>query len=148
MQVSIDMKMGRLLEIRVKSGFRSAAEVDAMFQQLEAVLAAKMPPAAGGTHAGRKHVTIADWRQCVLMSSDAAARLQEGMRRTNPNVLRAAALASPNSPSAVMQFLRIVRASQHEGRRLFFEDLEVLHWLTEVLTPSEAARLRVFLRER
>jgi hypothetical protein len=119
-----------------------------MFRELETVLAAKMPPAGPGAQAAAKHVTIADWRQCVLMSGEAATRLQQGMAHTNPNVLRAAALASHDSPSAVMQFLRIVRDSQHDGRRLFFEEAALIQWLGEVLTPSEAARLRVFLRER
>jgi hypothetical protein len=148
MHVTVDMKMGRLLEIRVKSGFRTAADVEAMFQRLEVVLAEKMPTAGAGTQAAQKHVTIADWRQCVLMSTDAAARLQKGMTQSNPNVLRAAALASQDSPSAVMQFLRIVRDSQHEERRLFFDDVQLFQWLSAVLTPTESARLRVFLRER
>jgi hypothetical protein len=148
MHVSIDMKMGRLLEIRVKSGYRTRAEVDAMFQRLEDVLAAKMPPTPADAQAPLKHITVVDWRQCILMSTEAAARLQEGMARSNPNVLRAAILASHDSPSAVMQFLRIVRDSQHEGRRLFFDDVDLVRWLAEVLTPTEAARLRVFVRER
>jgi hypothetical protein len=146
LHVSVEMKLGRLLEIRVKSGFRTVADVDAMFQQITVVLAANMPAAAPG--AAQKHVTVADWRQCVLMSGEAAARLQEGMAQTNPNVLRAAALASKTSPSTVMQFLRIIRNSDHEDRRLFFEEVPLLQWLAQVLTPIETARLRQFLRER
>jgi hypothetical protein len=146
-QVTVEMKMGRLLEIRVKSGFRTVADVDAMFQQVAVVVAANRPATAHGAPS-QKHVTVADWRQCVLMSSEAAARLQEGMAQTNPNVLRAAALASRHSPSAVMQFLRIIRDSDHDGRRLFFEEVPLLQWLAQVLTPIETARLRQFLRER
>jgi hypothetical protein len=148
MHVGVEMKMGRLLEIRINSGFRTVADVDAMFHELESVLSVKMPRAALGAHSAHKHVTIADWRQCVLMSEEAATRLQHGMMQTNPNVLRAAALASRDSPSAVMQFLRIVRDSQHEERRLFFDDAPLIQWLAQVLTPTETARLRVFLRER
>jgi hypothetical protein len=118
-----------------------------MFQQIAVVLAANMPATAPGAPA-QKHVTVADWRQCVLMSGEAAARFQEGMAQTNPNVLRAAALASKTSPSTVMQFLRIIRDSDHEDRRLFFEEVPLLQWLAQVLTPIETARLRQFLRER
>ena len=130
MHVSVEMKMGRLLEIRIQSGFRTVADVDAMFEQVASVVATKMPAAEPGDQGMQKHVTIADWRQCVVLSGEAAA------------------LASRNSPSAVMQFLRIVRDSQHEGRRLFFEDDQLSEWLGEVLTPTEAARLRLFLRQR
>jgi hypothetical protein len=141
------MTMGRLLEIRVNSGFRTVAEVDAMFQQVALVVATNMPPTRSG-EPPPQHVTIADWRKCVLMSAEAATRLQEGMAKTNPTVLRAAALASRSSPSAVMQFLRIVRDSQHEGRKLFFEEEPVVEWLGQVLTVTETARLRQFLQER
>ncbi len=149
MLFTVEMKMGRLLEIRVASGFRTVADVDAMFHELASVVADKSPRSwsGAGQRGGERHITIADWRQCVIMSTEAAERLQQRMTDTNPNVIRAAAIASYESPSAVMQFLRVVRDSQHEERRLFFEEGQTANWLGEVLTPTEAARLRIFLRE-
>jgi hypothetical protein len=141
-QVTVAMTMGRLLEIRVHSGYRTVAEVDAMFLRVASVVGSHL-----ANEPSLKHVTVVDWRKCVLMPADAAARLQEGMAVTNPNVIRAAILASQDSPSAVMQFLRIIRDSQHEGRRLFFEEEPLIQWLREVLTVTEMARLRQFLRE-
>ncbi len=139
-QVTVKMTMGKLLEIRVHTGFRTVEEVDAMFEEVAAVVAANLGPY-------ERHVTIADWRACDFMSGEAANRLQEGMAKTNPNVIRAAALASQDSPFAVLQFLRIIRESQHEGRRLFFETGPLVDWLTQSLTVTEAARLRQFLHE-
>jgi hypothetical protein len=147
MEVTIQMTMGRLLEIRVSSGFRTVEEVDAMFGRVASVVASHLRGSGMNAQASLRHVTIADWRKCVLMSTEAASRLQEGMASTNANVIRAAALASRESPSAVMQFLRIIRDSQHEGRKLFFEEEQVVQWLGEVLTVTETARLRQFLRE-
>jgi hypothetical protein len=148
MAFTVEMNMGKLLEVRA-SGFRTVAEVDAMFQELASVVAAKSPTSKSGAdgEVEERHVTVADWRQCMLMSGEAAARLQEGMKESNPNVIRAAAIASHDSPSAVMQFVRVVRDSQHEGRRLFFDEDELVRWLSEVLTLTETARLRIFLRE-
>jgi hypothetical protein len=140
MQSTVEMKMGRLLEIRIKAGFHTVADVDAMFAKVASVVATQMPPP-------HKHITIADWRRCVLMSGEAATRLQTGMLETNPFVLRAAALASHDSPSAVMQMLRVVRDSHHDERRLFFEEAPLVQWLGQVLTPTESARLRQFLKE-
>jgi hypothetical protein len=139
-QVTVKITMGKLLEIRVHSGFRTVEEVDAMFDEVTTVLAANLSPY-------EKHVTIADWRACDFMSGEAASRLQEGMAKTNPNVIRAAALASQDSPFAVLQFLRIIRESQHEARRLFFEAGPLIAWLTQALTVTEGARLRQFLHE-
>jgi hypothetical protein len=141
------MTMGRLLEIRVSSGFRTIEEVDAMFRRVASVVASHLRGSGMNAQDSLRHVTIADWRKCVLMSTEAATRLQEGMARSNSNVIRAAALASRESPSAVMQFLRIIRDSQHDGRKLFFEEEQVVQWLGEVLTLTETARLRQFLRE-
>jgi hypothetical protein len=46
-----------------------------------------------------------------------------------------------------MQFFRLVRESQHPSRKVVTTQEELEGWLTPVLTPAEARRLREFLSE-
>lgn len=132
------IRVGRLLEIRALS-YKSAADVAALFKTIAGEMA-RVP-------SGMQIVTVTDWRHCPVMSSDAAEQALVAMTRNNPRVLRSGALASQESPIAVLQFLRLVRESRHESRRLFFDADELSRWLGEVLTDTEKARLTEFLHE-
>ncbi len=81
------------------------------------------------------------------MSSESSERALELITRSNPRTLRSAAVASHESPVAVLQFLRLVRESKNANRRLFYHPAEASKWLGEVLTPEEADRLAQFLSE-
>jgi hypothetical protein len=133
-----DIKVGRLLEIRVAAGYRSADDVNALFHEI-ALLTSRL--------AATRAVAVVDWRLCPVMSGEAAELLLEKMTKNNPRTERSAALAARDSPTAMLQFLRLVRESNHPKRRLFYKEAEVVAWLDEVLTPAESARLREFLRE-
>jgi len=146
MSASVRLSIGRLLEIRVVSEYRTAADVERVFEQIARVLADNLRPARPGDPMPL-HVTVADWRKCPFMSAEAAARMAQGMAKNNPTLLRSATLASQASPFAEMQFSRIMRQSGHDGRRVFFEEPPLVDWLAEVLTITELARLRQFLRE-
>ena len=145
MSAIVRLNIGRLLEIRVVSEYRTAADVERVFEQIARVLANNLPHRPGEPMP--LHVTVADWRKCPFMSSEAAARMAQGMAKNNPTLLRSATLASQGSPFAEMQFMRIMRESRHDGRRVFFEEPPLVEWLSEVLTVTELARLRQFLRE-
>jgi hypothetical protein len=132
------IRVGRLLEIRLLS-YQSVADVAAVFDTIGAELA-RVP-------SGTQIVTVTDWRHCPVMSSDAAEFALTGMTKNNARVLRSGALASRDSPIAVLQFLRLVRESRHESRRLFFDEDALTRWLGEVLTDAEKRRLNEFLRE-
>jgi hypothetical protein len=132
------IRVGRLLEIRVLS-FQSVAEVAAVFDTIGGALA-RLPSST-------QIVTVTDWRHCPVMASEAAEFALAGMTKNNARVLRSGALASRNSPTAVLQFLRLVRESRHESRRLFFDEDELTRWLGEVLTDAEKRRLDEFLQE-
>jgi hypothetical protein len=132
------IRVGRLLEIRARS-YRSIAEVAALFKTIGAELA-RVP-------SGTQIVTVTDWRYCPLMASDAAEYALAGMTKNNARVLRSGALASRNSPVLVLQFLRLVRESRLDSRRLFFDEDELTRWLGEVLNDAEKARLIEFLNE-
>jgi hypothetical protein len=131
--------VGRLLEIRTL-GYRSAAEAAALFKEIGKALA--------GLPEGTQIVTVTDWRYCPVMSEDAASFALTAMTRNNPRVLRSGALASRGAPIAVLQFLRLVRQSKLDSRRLFFDQDALTLWLGEVLTEAERARLTEFLNEQ
>lgn len=132
------IRVGRLLEIRALA-CRSAEEVATLFKTIGGELA-RVP-------SGTQIVAVADWRYCPVMASDAAEFALAGMTKNNARVLRSGALASRDSPIAVLQFLRLVRESRHESRRLFFDEDDLTRWLGEVLTDAEAERLNEFLHE-
>lgn len=133
------VSVGRLLEIRADAGYRTAADVDALFEAIHQQLRA-LPPEA-------RHVTVVDWRRCPLMSPEAAQRIASSMSETNARTERSAALASQSAPVAVLQFLRVIREAGLPDRKLFFDEAELVSWLSEVLSPAEMRRLRTFLNE-
>jgi hypothetical protein len=130
--------VGRLLEIRAL-GYRSKADVALLFKAIGSQIQA-IP-------ASTQVVIVTDWRYCPIMSEDAAEQILASMSKNNPRVLRSGALASRNAPIAVLQFLRLVRQSKHESRRLFFAEDALTSWLGEVLTDAERIRLAEFLSE-
>src|SRR5262245_59899891 len=106
-----EMPVGRLLEIRVDGGFRSVDDVRGMVDLIGAHLG-RLPPT-------RNVVVAADWRNCPIMSPAASEHAVGMMTRNNPRVERSAALVSDSSPTAVLQFVRLVRNTGHPLRRIF-----------------------------
>jgi hypothetical protein len=133
----VELHVGRLLEVRADSGYRSVVEVQEIFAQI----AAHVSRLASGVRC----VMIVDWRQCPIMSSEAADLLLENIKQNNARLERCAALAGRESPVALLQFLRLVRAADNPNRRLCEDVPQALAWLDPVLTREEAARLREFL---
>jgi hypothetical protein len=131
------IRVGRLLEIRAASGYRVAADVDALFEQITR--------AVGGLAAGVRVISVVDWRLCPLMQGEAAARLTERMSGNNPRVDRAAALVSPDAPTALLQFARLIRESGLPSRKMFTQPEPLIAWLDPVLAPAERHALRAFL---
>jgi hypothetical protein len=129
--------IGRVLEIAVPAGYESATDVDDMIAMIRERVGA-MPPDV-------RHITIADWRACKVLSTSAAERALDMLRGTNPRTERSAMLHTRDSPTAVMQFLRLVREAEHPQRRIFTDAAELLAWVGEVLTPQELARVEAFL---
>lgn len=133
------LSVGRLLEIRADAGYRSAADVDALFDTIERELVT-LPP-------DTRHIAVVDWRRCPVMSPEAAQRITVRIAAVNPRPERSAALATKDASVAVLQFLRVIREAGLPDRKLFFDQAELLDWLREVLSPSETQRLRAFLSE-
>lgn len=133
------LSVGRLLEVRADAGYRTPADVDAIFTAIGAE-AAKVP-------VGTRHVTVVDWRRCPLMSPDAAAHMLKKIASVNSHTERSAALASEDAPIAVLQFVRLIRDANLPDRKLFVRPQELRAWLSPVLTEPEQARLKAFLAE-
>jgi len=134
---SIEIHVGRLIEIRTK-GFESVADVHTMRRLAKQRTNALTPDV-------QLPVVAADWRQCALLSPDAAEEVLKMFVGANAASERAALLYSDHSPTAVMQFLRLIRDSKNPNRRMFSDPVEMASWLGEVLTQAESKRLRDFL---
>ena len=131
--------VGRLLEVRADAGYRTRADVDAIFEAIAREVK-KLPP-------NEHHVTVVDWRHCPLMDPEAAEHMLKKIASVNANTLRSAALASDNSPLAVLQFVRLIRNANLPDRKLFLHSDSLYDWLAEVLTWNERVRLMDFLSE-
>lgn len=130
------INVGRLLEVRVDAGYRTEGDVDDLFEAIVAeVRLAGIP----------KTIVAVDWRNCPFMAPAAAVRLTERMMASNTRTERSAALALPNSPLVVLQFLRVIREAGLPDRKLFFAPQPLVQWLGEVLTAEESLRLRAFI---
>lgn len=131
------IRVGRLLEIRAEAGYKSPADVDALFDVIEAELIKVARP--------RQVVTVVDWRRCPVMEATAAQRMLERIVAINPRTERSAALATAKAPVAILQFMRLIRESRNPDRRMFLNAPELVTWMDEVLEAEEKQRLRDFL---
>jgi hypothetical protein len=134
-----EVRIGRLLEVRATAGYRTATDVDLLFDSLELEIR-KIP-------SGVRVVTAVDWRFCPLMSPEGAQRIRERIAATNEHTERSAALVNRDAPLSVLQFLRVIREANLPDRKLFFDQIEFIQYLAEVLTSGELARVHAFLAE-
>jgi hypothetical protein len=139
MQNSCAITVGRLLEIRVGAGYRTRSEVDDLFKSITAEYAKLKKP--------QRVVAVTDWRHCPPISDGISNHLLEKITATNPRTQASAVIVSRDSPASALQFLRLVRSSQHPGRKLFFDTRDLLSWLHPFLTGAEFKRLQAFLDE-
>jgi len=138
-QNTASITVGRLLEVRANAGYRTPADVDAIFEAIGRELS-KLPAEA-------HHVAVVDWRYCPLMSPEAAEHMAKKIASVNSSTARSAAFARDDAPLAVLQFVRLIRDANLPDRKLFVHGAELYAWLAEVLTLEERVRLRVFLAE-
>ena len=131
--------VGRLLEVRANAGYRTASDVDQLFDAIDREVA-KLPQT-------QMIITVADWRHCPVIASAAVDRVLQRIVALNHRTERSVALARTDSATAVMQFVRLIREANLPDRKMFFSPEELIDWLNEVLSPSEKARLQEFLRE-
>lgn len=134
---SCEVRVGRLMEIRIDRGFHSIDDVEDMRRNIARAFESVGP--------GVNVVVVADWRRTRLMAGDAADAFGKMIGSFNERIERSGIVSSPNSPITVLQFLRVVRESKHPNRRLFDQAGELTTYLNAVLTPEESERLAQFL---
>ena len=132
-----ELNVGRLMEIRVESGYHCVRDVDAMIAMMRGHVARLRP--------AEKYVIVADWRRVGMMCPDTAARAREMLSRSNARIIRSAILTLPERSLGNLQVVRLVREAEMESRRHFTNGEALYHWLAEVLDEPERARLSVFL---
>jgi hypothetical protein len=133
------IRVGRLLEIRADAGYKVSADVDRLFDDIEQQVR-RVPQS-------RQVVTVVDWRRCPVMSAEAAQRVVQRILIMNPRIERSAALAVRDTPTAVLQFVRLIREARKPDRKMFFSAPLLIDWLSETLTLAESTRLRTFIAE-
>ena len=133
---TVEIRVGRLMEIRVDKGFASLDDVEAQRHMITEAMQTLAPTASV--------VIAADWRGCEVMSSDASNALGPMIGSFNARIERSALLAKDDAPTAVLQFLRVIRESKHPNRRLYQDLGEMTHWLGETLNRAELQRLTQF----
>jgi hypothetical protein len=138
-QNTAELRVGRLLEVRPAAGYANVAAVDVLFDALEQQTR-NVPTEV-------RLVAAVDWRFCPLMSPEAAQRVSQRIAANNLRTERSAALVDSDAPIAVLQFLRVIRESNFPDRKLFFKQIELVSYLTDLLTFEELARLHAFLAE-
>jgi len=95
---------------------------------------ARLPP-------GTKFVAVGDLREMDELAADVAPVVLGMLKADNPRIERSAHLVTQNTAFAA-QYEKIVGATKHPLRQVFFAAEELIDWLKPVLTEPELDRLR------
>jgi hypothetical protein len=132
--ISIDMKVGRLIEVRSVQPY--TIEEIAVFGRR---LAQIMQEASG------RVVGCLDLRGAAVVPVEHTELYTAMFRRDNPQVERTGVLLPPGQATLVLQIERIVREANNPRRKTFRDIAPLCAYLDEVLSPAEQARVRAFL---
>lgn len=133
----VSRQTGRLVEARV-TALANVARVDAYGQAFAPAL----------LQIQGRPILCADHRPVVIYSQPVSDRLTEMFTSLNKTWERVAILVAPTNATLAMQLQRIVRESANPSRRVFFDPVEAVRFLSEILDPTERARLETFLDVR
>ena len=132
---SVDVRTGKLLEVRVGSPF-TMDEASQLFKEIY-----KKGPRGGGVR------VIVDMRQMRLLDPDVIDLMTGFMQKDNPLVERNAFLLPDGSALLQIQSDRMLKQVGSASRRNFRDREQAESWLAELCTPAEKARLKQFLDE-
>lgn len=132
---TIEHQVGRLIEVTIRAPV-SLEEA----QQLQRDYAAAIERAMG------RYVCYVDVVDATVFPPDVVDAYVATMRK-EPKLLRTGILLNED-PVLSLQVQRMIRESKVPARRTFRVPHELEAWLSEVLTPSERARLGEKLAER
>jgi hypothetical protein len=128
--------VGRLLEVHMQP-LRTVEDVTTTSD--------RFAQAVGRLPRDAKFSIAADWRAVHVMPPETAAATRAMLARANPRIVRSAILTLPENPTTNLQVIRIIREAQGYDRHHFTDPAVMHRWLSEVISPEESARLRVFL---
>lgn len=132
---SVENHVGRVIEYRMWGHVR-VEQIDTFLERFRLVVS---------DNPGRK-VLCADARFLSVMAPDVSARLLGQMKSDNPLLERSAILIG-NGPTFDMQMERLVREANSPNRKTFRKHVELVEWLTPVLTAVEVQRATQFYVE-
>ena len=133
---TVDVKVGRLLEIRLVAPV-TMQDLQGLGQRLGELFQ---------KHPG-KLVSAANAARAAAVPADVAARVVEVFKADNPRIERSGILVS-DSAIFSLQIERLVAAAEHPARRCFHDAFELKVFLGSLLNRDEHARLAQFLGER
>jgi len=134
---TVEIRIGRLMEITVREGFRSVEDVET--QRLLITQALERIPDDEAV------VIAADWRSCQQMAQPAASAVGAMIAAFNARIERSGILGAQDAPLAVLQFFRVASETRHPRRRVFDNRQVMVDWLGECLSLAERRRLSEFL---
>jgi len=132
---SVETKVGRLLEVRLKAPFAPGE-----MEQLTLALGAAFVRVPG------RLVGCIDMRGSMLLSPEEGDHVAAWMRSGNAKIERSGVVIPQEAP-VYLQVARVFRETGHPGRRVFVEKTELMSWLGEVLDDHERQRMQAFLDE-
>jgi hypothetical protein len=134
-----EIVVGRLLEIDVRAGYRTTADVDEMIRNIKQQFGTVAEPT--------RIVIAADWRRCRVLTPDVSERVTQMLVSTNARVERSAILHDSTQATSILQIMRLVREAEFAHRRVFTDPHEMEAWLAEILSHGERERLAGLLHK-
>jgi len=134
--LSIDVKVGRLLEIRLVAPV-TLEELEAGMARLGQLFRVRRD----------KLVGVGDFSHATIFPLDVANKLLEAFKFDNPRIERSGILVS-SSAIFGMQLERLLAHAENINRRTFHDPFEVKNFLGGLLTHDEHGRLAQFLSEK
>lgn len=134
--LSIDVKVGRLLEIRL-SAPTSEEELEQGMARLGQLFRTRRD----------KLVGVGDFSRATVFPPDVARKLLEALKFDNPRIERSGILVS-SSAMFGLQLERLLAHAENINRRAFHDAFELKAFLGSLLTHEEHMRLAQFLNEQ
>jgi len=136
----VQVRVGRLVEVRATRGLTSVAEVTVFAADVVAATRAVTWQSGGAA------LLCADYRRASPLMPEAAGPWSQAMRAANEYILCSAILVDPGNTMFNLQMERVVHCAGHPGRRRIFADVgELREWLGEAATEAEREAIDAFL---
>jgi hypothetical protein len=134
----VEVRVGRLLEVRAGGPRGALADVKSIFQKMRRLLRA---------NPGERFVVVSDWRCCPLLAAEASEIVLRSVTTNNPRIVRSAALLLSDSLVESFGLLGLLPVPEDDRHRVFRDAATMTRWIAEVLRPEELTRLHELLSQ-